>query len=155
MFSIFHWIIAYIYYECASINPFVRHDPREIERQIKRKRKYFYTLIAIDIASSFYDFFPNNAILRTVLWLIWVVILVLASVVMCIALWKMKNTIAQSQSGKVNWKLMVNHASAFLLFLVGYIVTEAIDHFTGGASSSPFYLTDWIVIALFGTISML
>ena len=24
MFSLFHWSIAYLYYECASINPFVK-----------------------------------------------------------------------------------------------------------------------------------
>ena len=25
-FASYHWFIAYLYYECASINPFVKHD---------------------------------------------------------------------------------------------------------------------------------
>ena len=61
----------------------------------------------------------------------------------------MRNTIATSKKGKVNWKLMINHVSAFLLFLVGFIVVEAIDYFT-----TSYYLTLWLVISLFGSISM-
>jgi hypothetical protein len=32
LFSLVHWFIACLYYECASINPFVRHDPKEVKK---------------------------------------------------------------------------------------------------------------------------
>jgi len=96
-----------------------------------------------------YDIVPNIKFLHNALFVIWAILLFAASATMCVALWKMKSTIATSKKGKVNWKLMINHASAFILFLVGYIGTEFIDYFT-----KDYYYILWIVIAVFGTVSM-
>jgi hypothetical protein len=30
-FAVYHWAIAVLYYECASINPFIRHDPELVK----------------------------------------------------------------------------------------------------------------------------
>ena len=83
------------------------------------------------------------------MFIIWALLLFAASATACVALWRMKNTIATFKKGNVNWKLMINHACAFLLFLIGYIGAEIIDHFT-----QAYYLILWLVIAAFGTVSM-
>ena len=70
---------------------------------------------------------------------------------MCVALWKMKSTIATSNKGKVNWKLMINHSSAFIIFLVVFIGTEVADVYT----QSAYYYTFWLLGCVFLTIAML
>lgn len=74
-----------------------------------------------------------------------------ASATMCVALWKMKSTIATSKKGKVNWKLMINHASAFILFLIVFIGTEVVDLLTQQA----YYYTCWLLGCAFCSIAML
>ena len=56
--------------------------------------------------------------------------------------------------GKVNWKLMINHASAFIVYLIGFIVAEIIISLTGGPDS-PYYDTLLMVITVLGTTSMM
>ena len=76
--------------------------------------------------------------------------MVVASGTMCVALWRMKNTITTLKQGNFNWKLMINHASAFILFLVVFIGTEVADVFTG----ENYYFTFWLLGCVFLTIAM-
>jgi len=93
------------------------------------------------LISGFYVFTTGGSFLFQTLFLIWFILLCGASITMCVALWKMKSTIATCKKGKVNWKLMINHASSFILFLVVYFGSVAAIVLT---EKSAFY-TLWLL----------
>lgn len=45
---------------------------------------------------------------------------------------------------------MINHASAFVLFVIGIILNEAVNYFT----DDSLYYIDWFLTAVIGTASM-
>ena len=108
----------------------------------------FVAVIACLIFCSCYVFWENLKV-KYALFDIYAGLVLLSSVTMIVALWKMKITISHYRRVKVNWKLMINHACAFVLFIFGYIASEIIDHYT-----HDYYYELWLMIAIFGTISM-
>lgn len=89
IFLIIHWVIAFIYYECAQSNPFLRNQPTYSNA---RARTILIIVIACGIITSFYSFIENKTI-EAIFAVTWLIILVCASITMCVALVQIRNAI--------------------------------------------------------------
>ena len=62
----------------------------------------------------------------------------------------MRRQIGQWKEGQVNNRRMINHASAYVLFVIGIILDEVLNYYF-----KEVYFIDWILTASIGTVSMI
>ena len=72
-----------------------------------------------------------------------------SSVIMCLALFKIKKAIGNYIKNRAKNKQMINHALAFILYMGSYALGKLLDF----ADEDTYYYIDWIPIALAGFIS--
>ena len=109
----------------------------------------FWVVVAFDLSSSSYVFVSNETA-KVILFTLYAFILLFETSVMLVALFKMRSMIGNWKQGSANTKRMISHSAAFILFVIGIILDEAMNFFF----DMKYYFIDWLFAAVLGTISM-
>ena len=128
-------------------------ENQKIPAKLRQRHKILlWTLtVMLLVCGSYYAvyLYHVNYILSLTLYIICVMIMTLSVILMCMALYKIKQTVNDRMSETMNMSRLVTHALAFILYLAAWLIFNIIEVITNGGL---FYVT-WIVISLFGTSS--
>ena len=116
----------------------------------QRHNILLWTVIALFfVFGLFYTIYQVNEDLGVIFFIICVILMTFTVVLMCMALYKIRQTVNNQMSEIMNMSRLVTHALAFILWITSWVIFYAIELITSG---SLFYI-NWMFICLVGTSS--
>jgi hypothetical protein len=120
----YHWVVAYVYFESACTIPFHKSSKESFQYKYYY-RAFFWIIFVLNIIASAFIFFKNS--ISVVLFTLLCLLLLNASVIMCVALVKIKKAIGNYIKNRAKNKQMINHALAFILYTSSYAAGKLLD----------------------------
>jgi hypothetical protein len=152
---LFHWVLAHRYFLSTEEMPFVMDGKLVPKSLVLRNKVLLWLIIALIFISGIFIF--GRTPLRTFFYptfTLAVTIIVMTTTMMIIALVRMKRTIEgmHALKGKLNITRMLSHASAFIIYMVVYVLTEFLSIVFDNDNGNYFYVS-WFVCIIAGTFS--
>ena len=149
--AIIHWVLAHRYHSATSEIPFIMYG-RPIPRGLVIRNQVFFWIVTLLIAASSAYIFCADYTWKVVFFTISVTLIVLISVVMYIALFRMKKTIESMPRLKqhLNVAKMFNHSLAFIFYMGTWILFTSKAIYTNKNENQ---YASWFIMTLAGLAS--